>query len=100
MSRDGTCGGSKGLKCLGSGFGDYYSSLGNCSSSASHCEAGCQGHFRKCTVGGVAILVFNPLTRSKQKLFSEMSSACANRIFYVRLYRTQDTRTQVDGFSG
>ncbi|KAH7061724.1 keratin-associated protein 5-4 [Paraphoma chrysanthemicola] len=52
ISTDGTCGGSKGLICKGSGFGDCCSSSGFCGSTTAHCSAGCQSTFGTCTTGG------------------------------------------------
>jgi hypothetical protein len=40
VSNDGTCGGSKGLKCQGSTFGNCCSSDGYCGSTINHCAQG------------------------------------------------------------
>ncbi|KAF2115690.1 hypothetical protein BDV96DRAFT_599264 [Lophiotrema nucula] len=48
LSPDGTCGGSKGYKCLGSGFGDCCSASGYCGSTSAHCTSGCQSAFGTC----------------------------------------------------
>lgn len=64
VSSDGICGGSKGYKCLGSGFGDCCSSAGYCGSTNDHCEARCQMDFGRCTVAGVPVLILDPETGS------------------------------------
>jgi hypothetical protein len=40
VSTDGTCGGSKGLKCQGSTFGNCCSSFASCGSTVNHCAQG------------------------------------------------------------
>ncbi|KAH4376940.1 hypothetical protein HBH99_208780 [Parastagonospora nodorum] len=45
VSTDGTCGGSKGLKCQGSPFGNCCSSGGYCGDTVQHCAQGCQKSF-------------------------------------------------------
>jgi hypothetical protein len=40
VSTDGTCGGSKGLKCQGSSFGNCCSSGGYCGNTVQHCAQG------------------------------------------------------------
>jgi hypothetical protein len=40
VSTDGTCGGSKGLKCQGSTFGNCCSSFASCSRTVNHCAQG------------------------------------------------------------
>lgn len=49
LSPDGTCGGTKGYKCKGSGFGDCCSGSGFCGGTEGHCGAGCQTSFGICT---------------------------------------------------
>lgn len=48
VSRDGSCGGSKGFTCLNSEFGDCCSQYGFCGSSKAYCAAGCKADFGKC----------------------------------------------------
>ncbi|PVI03007.1 carbohydrate-binding module family 18 protein [Periconia macrospinosa] len=52
ISTDGTCGGTKGLICTGSEFGDCCSGSGYCGSTSGHCTTGCQSSFGKCTASG------------------------------------------------
>ncbi|KAH7091911.1 hypothetical protein FB567DRAFT_516115 [Paraphoma chrysanthemicola] len=57
VSTDGTCGGSAGLTCGGSTFGDCCSSGGYCGSSVNHCAQGCQKSFSSaCLTSNVASL--------------------------------------------
>ncbi|KAF2123712.1 carbohydrate-binding module family 18 protein [Dothidotthia symphoricarpi CBS 119687] len=51
ISTDGTCGGTKGMVCPGSGFGDCCSASGYCGSTTTHCAAGCQSTFGTCSSG-------------------------------------------------
>ncbi|KAF2742347.1 carbohydrate-binding module family 18 protein [Sporormia fimetaria CBS 119925] len=51
ISTDGTCGGSKGFICTGSGFGDCCSSSGFCGKETAHCSTGCQTAFGTCSTG-------------------------------------------------
>ncbi|PSN70572.1 hypothetical protein BS50DRAFT_597876 [Corynespora cassiicola Philippines] len=52
---DGTCGGTKGLTCTGSTFGNCCSKSGYCGSSTAHCKAGCQSTFETCSAGASKI---------------------------------------------
>ncbi|KAH9863552.1 hypothetical protein J1614_009484, partial [Plenodomus biglobosus] len=57
VSLDGTCGGSAGLTCGGSTFGNCCSSGGYCGSSVDHCAQGCQKSFSSaCLTSNVASL--------------------------------------------
>jgi hypothetical protein len=49
ISPDGTCGGSKGMTCTGSTFGNCCLSSGYCGSTTGHCTAGCQSSFGTCS---------------------------------------------------
>lgn len=49
VSPDGTCGGTNGYECVGSGFGDCCSGYNWCGSEISHCSAGCQDEFGSCS---------------------------------------------------
>ncbi|RDW69504.1 hypothetical protein BP6252_08524 [Coleophoma cylindrospora] len=49
VSIDATCGGSTGLTCLGSGYGDCCSQNGWCGSSSDYCNDGCQADFGVCS---------------------------------------------------
>ncbi|KAF3006434.1 hypothetical protein E8E13_001912 [Curvularia kusanoi] len=51
VSPDGTCGGSNGYVCPGSGLGDCCSPYGYCGSIDSYCGAGCQVPFGTCSGG-------------------------------------------------
>ncbi|KAF5024579.1 hypothetical protein F66182_3342 [Fusarium sp. NRRL 66182] len=51
LSVDGSCGGTAGLKCNGTSFGDCCSAQGWCGASAAHCGVGCQEKFGTCIVG-------------------------------------------------
>ncbi|SPO07003.1 uncharacterized protein DNG_09697 [Cephalotrichum gorgonifer] len=48
ISTDGSCGGSKGLTCLGSEEGDCCSEKGFCGETSVYCGAGCQSAFGYC----------------------------------------------------
>ncbi|KAK7530709.1 uncharacterized protein J3D65DRAFT_133401 [Phyllosticta citribraziliensis] len=48
VSKDGSCGGSGKLTCLGSGFGDCCSQYGWCGSGTNYCSNGCQSLFGTC----------------------------------------------------
>ncbi|RMZ67228.1 glucooligosaccharide oxidase [Pyrenophora seminiperda CCB06] len=48
VSTDGSCGGSQGLTCKGSGLGDCCSQYGYCGSSTAYCGTGCQAGFGSC----------------------------------------------------
>lgn len=57
ISTDGTCGGSKNLKCQNSGFGDCCSKGGYCGNTVNHCAQGCQTKFSsKCTTSNIPTL--------------------------------------------
>ncbi|KAE8847587.1 hypothetical protein PTNB73_01435 [Pyrenophora teres f. teres] len=51
VSYDGTCGGSKGLTCQGSSFGNCCSSYGYCGSTSAYCGVGCNANFGGCARG-------------------------------------------------
>ncbi|KAM0344841.1 hypothetical protein ACHAPU_007223 [Fusarium lateritium] len=48
LSIDGTCGGTAGLKCNGTSYGDCCSLQGWCGSTPGHCGTGCQDKFGTC----------------------------------------------------
>ncbi|KAA8619913.1 Carbohydrate-binding module family 18 protein [Pyrenophora tritici-repentis] len=48
VSTDGSCGGSQGLTCKGSSFGDCCSQYGYCGSATAYCGTGCQTGFGTC----------------------------------------------------
>ncbi|KAI0123660.1 muramidase [Xylariales sp. AK1849] len=48
ISSNGLCGGSDGMTCAGSAFGDCCSSSGYCGSSSDYCSVGCQTAFGTC----------------------------------------------------
>lgn len=48
ISKDATCGGSKGQTCLNSAFGNCCSSAGWCGSTTAYCGTGCQAGFGNC----------------------------------------------------
>ncbi|KAF2751120.1 carbohydrate-binding module family 18 protein [Sporormia fimetaria CBS 119925] len=48
VSKDGKCGGSRKVTCLGSVFGDCCSQYNYCGSSNAYCGKGCQSPFGKC----------------------------------------------------
>ncbi|OAL44265.1 hypothetical protein IQ07DRAFT_463352, partial [Pyrenochaeta sp. DS3sAY3a] len=48
LSPDGTCGGTTGYSCPGSGFGNCCSSYGWCGSTTAHCGTGCNNAFGTC----------------------------------------------------
>ncbi|KAL2076241.1 hypothetical protein VTL71DRAFT_1184 [Oculimacula yallundae] len=55
LSKDGSCGGSAGLSCKGTSFGDCCSSSGFCGSTSGHCQAGCQQKFGTCSADSGSI---------------------------------------------
>ncbi|KAH6665600.1 hypothetical protein B0J14DRAFT_491721, partial [Halenospora varia] len=54
ISTTGSCGGSSGLACLGSSFGNCCSVAGFCGSTTGHCNAGCQSTFGNCAVTDIS----------------------------------------------
>ncbi|KAF2417122.1 glycoside hydrolase/deacetylase [Tothia fuscella] len=56
ISFEGNCGGSTGLTCQGSSFGNCCSVNGWCGSTPAYCDNGCQGGFGSCgsSIGGPA----------------------------------------------
>ncbi|KAF1835699.1 hypothetical protein BDW02DRAFT_277609 [Decorospora gaudefroyi] len=48
VSRDATCGGSKGYTCLGSVWGDCCSQYGWCGSTTAYCGSGCKSAYGSC----------------------------------------------------
>ncbi|KAJ9156077.1 carbohydrate-binding module family 50 protein [Pleurostoma richardsiae] len=51
ISTDGTCGGTTGMTCAGSQFGNCCSSSGYCGSTSAYCGGGCQTAFGTCDAG-------------------------------------------------
>jgi hypothetical protein len=49
VSTDGSCGGSKGLTCQGSAFGNCCSQYGYCGKSSSYCSGKCNAKFGTCS---------------------------------------------------
>jgi hypothetical protein len=57
VSTDGSCGGSKNLKCQGRSFGDCCSKGGFCGNTVNHCAQGCQTKFSsKCLTSNIPTL--------------------------------------------
>ncbi|THY05566.1 glycoside hydrolase/deacetylase [Aureobasidium pullulans] len=54
VSTDATCGGSSGITCQGSVFGNCCSPAGWCGSTAAYCGDGCQSGFGSCGDSGAA----------------------------------------------
>ena len=54
VSTDATCGGTSGMTCQGSVFGNCCSPAGWCGSTAAYCGDGCQSGFGLCADAGTA----------------------------------------------
>ncbi|GJC90152.1 lectin-C [Colletotrichum liriopes] len=57
ISTTGQCGGTGGLNCLGSNFGDCCSPYNYCGNTTDHCDTGCQSNFGRCSGTGANIKV-------------------------------------------
>ncbi|KAF1919428.1 hypothetical protein BDU57DRAFT_469463 [Ampelomyces quisqualis] len=60
VTRDATCGGSKGLTCLGSKWGNCCSNNGWCGSTEAYCGTGCQSKFGACRVNPASSRIVAP----------------------------------------
>ncbi|GKT47910.1 chitin deacetylase ARB_04768 [Colletotrichum spaethianum] len=57
ISTNGQCGGTGGLNCLGSTFGDCCSPYNYCGNTTDHCGTGCQSNFGSCSGTGANVKV-------------------------------------------
>lgn len=74
ISQDGSCGGKKGLTCLGSMFGNCCRQYGFCGSSQGCCGAGCNAQFGKCS----GVQSYSSMTSTRSTLVSNVRSSSAS----------------------
>ncbi|TKA63406.1 hypothetical protein B0A49_07458, partial [Cryomyces minteri] len=70
ISSDATCGGTTGLTCFGSTFGNCCSVNGWCGSTVAYCGAGCQAGFGTCNPASSAAAPASPSTSTSQAVVS------------------------------
>ncbi|KAL2354375.1 chitin binding protein [Cryomyces antarcticus] len=70
VSSDATCGGTTGLTCFGSTFGNCCSVNGWCGSTVAYCGAGCQAGFGTCNPASSAAAPASPSTSTSQAVVS------------------------------
>ncbi|CZT41787.1 uncharacterized protein RSE6_01573 [Rhynchosporium secalis] len=70
LSKDGSCGGTAGLSCKGTSFGDCCSANGFCGATTGHCQAGCQQQFGTCSADSGNISIDGSCGASNKKTCS------------------------------